>query len=186
MAVTYFKRFRMERDLHSELFAPPALPADYYLVSWQKDLVEAHADVKYRSFCTEIDSSVFPCLGERDGCLRLMREISGRSRFVPEATWLMAYKPITRTRAEYCGTIQGLIDSRGLGAIQNIGITPMHRDRGLGTILLHQALVGFQQRGVDRVHLEVTADNVRAVALYERLGFHKVRTVYKASSLAIS
>ncbi len=186
MAVTYFKRFRMERDLSDGLFVPPPLPADYLLVPWRKELIESHATVKYRSFCTEIDSSVFPCLGDPEGCLRLMNEIAARAGFVPEATWLMAYQPVTRGQPEYCGTIQGLVDSRGHGAIQNIGITPMHRDRGLGTILLHRALRGFLERGIERAQLEVTAENRRAVALYERLGFRKVRTVYKASSMAVS
>ena len=49
--------------------------------------MEAHADVKYLSFRTEIDANVFPCLGDCDGCLRLMHEIRQKPGFLPEATW---------------------------------------------------------------------------------------------------
>ena len=31
-----------------------------------------HAEVKYKSFREELDSNVFPCLGDREGCRRLM------------------------------------------------------------------------------------------------------------------
>jgi ribosomal protein S18 acetylase RimI-like enzyme len=33
--------------------------------------------------------------------------------------------------------------------------------------------------GLSRVGLEVTAENASAVRLYQRLGFRRVRTVYK-------
>ena len=44
---------------------------------------------KYLSFHSEIDANVFPCLGEYDGCVRLMQEISRKDGFLPEATWLV-------------------------------------------------------------------------------------------------
>ena len=44
---------------------------------------------KFSSFCYEIDANVFPCLGNREGCYRLMREIARRDGFLPNATWLL-------------------------------------------------------------------------------------------------
>jgi hypothetical protein len=41
-------------------------------------------------------------------------------------------------------------------------------------------LRGFRQAGLRRAYLEVTAQNEGAIRLYRRLGFVKVRTVYKA------
>ncbi len=181
MALTYFKRYRMELDLTGELFEPPSLPDHYHFLPWHPSLLDAHAKAKYFSFCTEIDANVFPCLGDAEGCRRLMTEISRRKSFVPEATWLVRYQPPECKRPEECGTIQGLVDDRGYGAIQNVGVTPMHRGRGIGTALLHRALMGFAKRGLERCFLEVTAENADAIRLYERLGFRRVRTVYKAS-----
>ena len=72
------------------------------------------------------------------------------------------------------------------GAIQNVGITPAHRGRGVGTALLLAALAGFQQMGLSRVYLEVTAQNDGAVRLYKRLGFRRTKTLFKAVELAYS
>lgn len=180
MSLTYFKRYRMETDLTSNL-ASVQLPSGYQLTPWHPDLVELHGDVKYQSFCFELDANVFPCLGDRDGCRRLMRDISRRENFLPTATWLLEFHGAS---PESCGTIQGVVDRNGVGAIQNLGVTPAHRNLGLGTQLLMAALHGFREHGLRRAYLEVTAQNSGAVRLYERLGFQRVKTVYKAVEVA--
>lgn len=179
MGLTYFKRFRMEVDLQAgDTFL--ALPQGYRFRPWHPDLLEVHADAKYRSFRLEVDSHVFPCLGDSEGCRRLMEEISLKDGFLPGATWLAEYQPSEHAETDYCGTIQGIRDDQGFGGIQNVGITPEHRGRGVGTCLIYQALRGFRRAGLKRAFLEVTARNTRAVRLYRRIGFRKVRTVYKA------
>ena len=185
MGLTYFKRFRMEVDLTGRLLVPPPAPAGYRLLAWDDSLLEAHAEAKYQSFRGEIDSNVFPCLGDWLGCQRLMQEIRGKQGFLPGATWLVAYES-PHGDDEYCGTIQGIRDYSGMGAIQNLGVTPEHRDRRLGTCLLMRALEGFQQAGLRRAFLEVTAQNGGAIRLYQRVGFAKARTVYKAVEVAYS
>lgn len=184
MGMTYFKRFRMEIDLTRPLFPPPAVPQGYCLLPWRESLLEAHAEAKYLSFNVEIDANVFPCLGDREGCLRLMGEISRREGFVAEATWLLQYRLAHGLGPESCGTVQGLRDAQGMGAVQNLGVTPAHRGQGLGASLLRQALAGFREVGLRRAYLEVTAQNYGAVRLYQRLGFRKVKTVYKAAEVA--
>jgi len=87
---------------------------------------------------------------------------------------------------EYCGTIQGMRDRSGMGAVQNLGIVPGHRGRGLGTALLHSALAGFGQAGLTKAFLEVTAQNDGAIKLYRRLGFRRARTVYKAVEVVLN
>jgi ribosomal protein S18 acetylase RimI-like enzyme len=186
MGLTYFKRFRMEIDLAGRKLTPLSPPPGYRLVPWDDSLLEAHAEAKYHSFRTEIDSNVFPCLGEWSGCHRLMHEICGKQGFLPEATWLIAHSTRFDDNPEYCGTIQGIRDYAGLGAIQNLGVTPEHRGRQLGTCLLIKALEGFQKAGLRRAFLEVTAQNVGAIRLYQRIGFVKARTVYKAVEVAYS
>lgn len=184
MGVNYFKRFRMEMDLRGQRFAPIYLPPGYHLVAWDPALLPEHAFAKYHSFREEIDAEIFSCLGEYDGCRRLMQEISLKDGFLPESTWLMVYSRNDET--EYCGTIQGICATPRYGAIQNIGITPSHRGRGLGTALISAALHGFQQVGLARAYLEVTVQNDRAVQLYKRLGFRRTKTLFKAVELAYS
>jgi len=186
MDLTYFKRYRMEIDLVGQDFSDVELPPGYRFLSWDDALLDTFALAKYESFRDEIDANVFPCLGDLDGCKRLMGQISRKPGFVPEATWLIAYAAPDLENPEYCGTIQGLRSQDGMGAVQNIGITPGHRGRGLGTRLLFRALQGFRQAGLDRVYLEVTAQNDGAVRLYRRLGFSTAKTVFKAAEVAYS
>ena len=180
MDIAYYKRFRMEVQLAGRNLAPTPVPKDYYLLPWEESLLDAFARAKYRSFRGEMDVNVFPCLSEFEGCRRLMSEIVQKPGFVPGATWLAVYSPDGRNRNEYCGTVQGIRDRHGLGAIQNLGAAPEHRHRGLGLNLLLHALTGFRQAGVQRVCLEVTSQNRDAIRLYQRVGFKTIRTVYKS------
>lgn len=170
--VRYFKRYRMEIDLNG-LFSPE-LPDGYALLGWHPSLLDRHAEALFASFFQGIDSVVFPSLSDRTGCRHLMTEITRRPGFEPGATWLL-------TRGdEHVGTVQGIRERSGMGAIQNVGIAWAHRGKGLGSALLLQALHGFRLSGLGRAFLEVTAENDPAVRLYHRLGFRRRKTLYKA------
>lgn len=173
MAITYYKRFRMEVDL-AVAAEPPPLPIGFFWLPWHDGILIHHADVKYRCFRQELDSRIFPCLGDSYGCERLMRDISSRRGFLPNATWLIG------NSEGYVGTVQGVIDRGNTGMIQNLGVIPDVRGKGLGTALLLKALEGFREVGLRVGMLEVTAQNTAAVRLYRRLGFRRVRTLYKA------
>ena len=172
-STVYFKRFKMEIDLVAP--PPPArLPVGFTWTPWDDGLLDLHADVLFRSFHAEIDAQVFPSLGDRVGCRQLMNEVRHKKGFVPGATWLVACAD------GYCGTVQGLSERTGLGAIQNLGVLPRYRGRGLGSALLLQALAGFRRAGLGLGFLEVTARNDAAVRLYRRLGFRRKKILYKA------
>jgi ribosomal protein S18 acetylase RimI-like enzyme len=183
LGVTYFKRYRMEFDLAKGIHDPPALPEGYFLHAWSERHIAAHAEVKFRSFREEIDAHVFPCFSEREGCHRLMCDIAQREGFLESATWLLEFHPATSRRGEFCGTIQGIRDAYGMGAVQNVGIVPEHRGKSLGSVLIFQALHAFRKEGLRRASLEVTSQNTGAMRLYHRLGFRKTKTVYKAAEV---
>lgn len=180
MGLTYFKRFRMEIDLAGRVIQPPPPPPGYRFLAWDPSLLDAHAVVKYRSFRHEVDAALFPCFTELAGCRRLMEEIVHKPGFLADATWLAAYTGGNGELVEFCGTIQGVRDRRGVGAVQNVGIAPEHRGRSVGTGLIQLALDGFRRNGLFRVSLEVTASNAGAIRLYRRLGFRAVKTTYRA------
>jgi ribosomal protein S18 acetylase RimI-like enzyme len=181
MNLAYYKRFRMEINLSGRdlTCAPP--PSGYCFLPWNESLLESFARAKYLSFRDEMDAEVFPCLGKFDGCRRLMKEITEKPGFLPEASWLVVSSQVPGTRIEYCGTVQGVCDQYGIGAIQNLGVVGQHRRSGLGMCLLLRSLDGFRQAGVRRVTLEVTAQNNSAIRLYRRAGFTTVKVVYKAA-----
>ena len=171
----------MEIRLAQADLAAVDLPESIQLRPWSPQLLNDHATVKWESFRSEIDAHVFPCLGEREGCIRLMREITGRPNFIPEATWLACHQ--TPTAWQPCGTVQGLMMSPREGAIQNLGVAPEYRDQGIGRALLVNALQGFRSAGCTHAQLEVTVQNTSAVRLYERMGFHRVETLFKVADV---
>lgn len=52
-----------------------------------------------------------------------------------------------------------------------MGIIAGYRDKGLGARLMTAALDAARRLGLHRVELDVHADNHRAIALYEKIGF---------------
>lgn len=180
MGTVYYKRFRMEIDLERVAFPPPQLPEGYAWTAWRPGLLDRHASAKLACFENELDSQVFPCLGEMEGCRRLMQQITTRPMFLPSATWLLTHVDENGDAIEDCGTIQGVQQSAGLGSIQNVGITREHRGLGLGRALVLKSLEGFFLAGASRVYLEATARNLAAVQLYRSLGFRLMRTSYRA------
>lgn len=177
-----FKRFEMEIGL-SHLAEVPLLPAGYLLIPWNWKLLENHAEVKYLSFRNELDAGLFSCFNSLDTCRALMNYIASKPQFLPEATWLAAFRSREKKHVIYCATIQGVIDDQGNGAIMNIGVVPEHRGKGLGRIITTRALWGFREAGCRKAHLEVSAENELAVNLYSRIGFHKTRILYRLSNV---
>lgn len=185
MGVTYFKRYRMELDLRGGLFEQPLIPSEYFSLLWDENLIEQHAEAKFQSFRFEIDANVFQCLGNREGCRRLMGDISRRSNFLPNSTILIGHRDPMSGVVDYCGTIQAIRDNMNRGSIQNIGVTRGHRGIRLGTFLIYRAMQGFLDAGLHAGTLEVTAQNTKALRLYKRLGFRVTRTVFKAVEVAL-
>ena len=177
MPVRYFKRYRMEFNAKKQSLPEPVLPAGFEFVEWDNSFIDTHATVKADSFSGEIDATVFPCLSHFAGCQKLMRQIASGRNFLPAATWLIKH-PSDIPILQYCGTIQGMLRSNQLGAIQNIGISPSCRGLGLGRAILTQSLHGFISSGASRVYLDVTAANNQAVSLYHSLGFQILDTSY--------
>ena len=159
------------------------MPPGYVLAPWHDSLLDAHAEAKYQSFCLEIDANVFPCLGEREGCARLMREITRREGFLPEATWLLAERT---SRGRMASTAARCRVSATRGSTAPFRTWASRRDIG-GRGWAACCCTGpwrFSPRGAAASYLEVTAQNTGAIRLYQRLGFRKVKTVYKAAEVA--
>src|SRR5205807_9645747 len=114
------------------------LPAGFAWIAWDDALVEAHAQTLFASFDRELDTKVFPSLSSASGCFCLMSEIRRKPGFLPAATWIVANGNGT------CGTIQGVRERSGCGAIQNLGVAALYRGQGLGEALLLQSLHGFR------------------------------------------
>lgn len=65
----------------------------------------------------------------------------------------------------------GLMAARDEATVQTIGVHPDLHGSGLGHALLHELLEEARRRDCREVYLEVRADNLPALGLYERFGF---------------
>ena len=185
MPVVYFKRHKMQIDLNKFSRAHDSGESVVRFIPWSEKTLGQHALAKWDSFRLEIDANVFPCLGSRDGCRQLMRDIALRDNFVPEATWL-AIADLDGKPEVPVGTIQGLRLNVIEGAIQNVGVVPQFRGMGLGRELIQRAIQGFRDTGCSKVNLEVTIHNTGAIRLYESIGFQYVGTVFKVGNVPVS
>lgn len=73
------------------------------------------------------------------------------------------------------GPLHGLPTSEGIGEIRDIFVLPNYRNRGIGTKLLHRALLAASELEYKSVYLETTPDMRVARKLFERFGFEAVR-----------
>ena len=84
------------------------------------------------------------------------------------ALWLVALNDDTVVGYVGSQTVCGETD------IMNIAVHPDWRRRGIAQILIEQLIRGLEERGSDRLTLEVRASNAPAIALYDKLGFQEV------------
>ena len=160
-------------------FEIPPIAPEFRAEPWSRALLDAHTSAHYLSFRHEMDAELFESFRSFKGVRGVVENISNRQGFLPEATWLIIFFPPGAVMPIYCASIQATIDHDGLGAIQNVGVIPAFRRRGLARHCLMRSLAAFKKACVPRVHLEVTAANESALELYRKVGFTATRVVYK-------
>lgn len=66
---------------------------------------------------------------------------------------------------------------KGTCYLAHLGVAPSERGTGIGTLLVEELLARGRLAGLTQAALDVSDENPRAQALYERLGFEHVRHV---------
>lgn len=84
---------------------------------------------------------------------------------------------IAKENGEIVGFIVGMIYPSGKvvnGHILTIDVSPSHRRKGIGQMLLQEMENIFIQKGVQACLLEVREGNVAALSLYHKLGYEDI------------
>lgn len=84
---------------------------------------------------------------------------------------------IARENGEIAGFIVGVVypDRKAVnGHILTIDVSPKHRRKGIGRMLLQEMERIFAQKGVQACLLEVREDNAAAISLYRKLGYKEM------------
>jgi hypothetical protein len=161
MDLNYYKRYRMEIDLFGRDLSSRPIPRGYRILPWDESLLEAFALAKFNSFRGEIDANVFPCLGDLNGCRRLMSDIVRKPGFLRESAWLAVYSSEVCSSLTIAAQFKAFAINRTWAPIQNLGVTPEHRDLGRLSPADTQP-EGFRGRHSSG-YLEVTAQNTGAI-----------------------
>ncbi len=78
---------------------------------------------------------------------------------------------------EVAGFIIGRIDfvrNRPVGHVMTIDVSQVYRRQGIGQRLMVELEGIFKQKGATECRLEVRENNVAALGLYQKLGYHQV------------
>ena len=59
------------------------------------------------------------------------------------------------------------------GHVVSVAVFEEDRGKGLGRVLVEEALKGMKSKGCSEAYLEVRSSNTKAVRLYEKMGFEK-------------
>lgn len=123
------------------------------------------ASVKYLDRLYEIETE---CFGE---------EAFAKKQIAQLLTDYNSISLVARENGEIVGFLMGMIypDRKAInGHILTIDVSPSHRRKGIGKMLLQEMESIFSQKSVQACLLEVREDNVAAISLYRKLGYKEV------------
>jgi ribosomal protein S18 acetylase RimI-like enzyme len=145
---------------------------------WTELDYQPSAQVITAAYRNHVDSEINDQYRTLSGSLRFLNNIvrfPGCGTFDPESSFVAVEKST--------GALAGIIlCSRvryDVGHVTQICVLPDYRSHGLGKALLAANLHNLKQRKFSTLSLTVTEDNVRAVELYQHLGF-ETRRVFDA------
>ena len=145
------------------------------LERWSEQYMEAAAWLIARSYQGHVDSRINDQYRSVEGARRFLHNIiqyPGCGAF-DESGAMMA---LDRDTHEVCGiSLTSMVEPR-VGHVTQICVAPERRNAGVGSELLWRSIRAFVDRGCEAVSLTVTGANTGAVRLYQRVGFHTIRT----------
>jgi ribosomal protein S18 acetylase RimI-like enzyme len=162
-------RHYMLRQLRDALPAAEAVPpADLCVRPLRREDLAAAAEIIYRSHVGTTDAALNLTYSTPATCRSFVDTLvlrAGCGHFDTDASRIVAGPR---------GPVGVLIASRLAaenGHVCQVSVVPEAQAQGLGALLMITALRAFREQGLATATLSVTADNVRAHRLYERLGF---------------
>lgn len=142
-----------EHELVIETFEPPVMPQATLTAEQQQELVELNRIMAAGDGVLRVGRLLGQGVGR---ALLFVRITDGVERAV-----LGASPP---------GLAARLRETRS-SLLTDLIVTEEHRGRGIGTLLVRDALRLTLLSGLQRLTLEVRRDNLPAIRIYERLGF---------------
>jgi ribosomal protein S18 acetylase RimI-like enzyme len=148
--------------------------AGLILEQWDHRYFEPCARLIQLAYADHVDGEINDQYRTESGALRFLKNIiilPGCGQFQPEASFVL--------RSPHAGHLVGVVlTSRvatGVGHTTQICAMPGYQGRGLGRRMMEASMQALRVRQYKSVSLTVTSGNLRAVSLYEKLGFKTVK-----------
>ena len=169
-----FERNFMRLDLRQAALREGRVRQPIRLGKWSDSFQEAAAHLIAAAYAGHIDGQINDQYRTTAGARRFLYNIvqyPGCGAFYRPAT----YAAFDIASGQMCGVSLTSIVAADCGHITQICVTPQVRGKGVGHELLRQSLVALRDAGCRSASLTVTAANLEAVTLYERVGFETIR-----------
>jgi ribosomal protein S18 acetylase RimI-like enzyme len=152
-----------------------AASAGMRLDRWHDRYFDPCAKLIYLSYANHVDGEINDQYRSRSGALRFLKNIillPGCGQFVPSASFVLRQAG----GDELIGAVLTSEVSPGVGHTTQICVLPGYQGHGLGRTLMQTSADALRAMKFRELTLTVTSDNRTAVQLYERLGFHTIKS----------
>jgi len=169
---TYPRNF-MRIDLRHASLVEGRVRRPMYLERWSDHYQDGAAHLISDAYSGHVDSSINDQYRTVAGARRFLYNIvqyPGCGQFYRPASYA-AFEPDGRI----CGVSLASLVAPEAGHITQICVLPSVKGTGIGHALLRQSLLTLRDMHCRSASLTVTASNLEAVQLYERVGFQTVR-----------
>jgi ribosomal protein S18 acetylase RimI-like enzyme len=165
-----YPRLFLGLDLRAAAAQAAAGPAEAVLAPWMPQDYQSAAELIHACYEGHIDAQINDQYRSLHGSLRFLHNIvrfPGCGVFESKFSWVLRDGS---SRAPLGLVLVSRVGDR-VGHVTQLCISPQHRGRGLGRLLLERCAQSLLLAGLDAVTLTVTEGNTEAVRLYERFGF---------------
>ncbi len=158
-----------------EVLSETELPVEgIQLRRWENDDLGSAAHLTMESYEHLVDLQISAHYQSESSCYEFLSNIilrPGCGNFLGEASFT-AWDVKSRKMAGY--VLSSMISAKN-GHIPQIAVAPFFQGRGIGKILLSQALAALKKKEFQSVSLSVTAENRKAVQFYRKYHFEIIK-----------
>ena len=170
----YTRQF-MLLDLQKMADAKAGATNGMRLTRWNDRYFEPCAKLIYLAYANHVDGEINDQYRSRGGALKFLKNIillPGCGQFVPGASFVL-HEPGSD---DLVGAVLTSEVSPGVGHTTQICVLPGFQGHGLGRMLMKTSVEALRSMKFRELTLTVTSENRTAVQLYEKLGFHTIKS----------
>jgi ribosomal protein S18 acetylase RimI-like enzyme len=165
--------FMMAETDNCAALQPGRAATQYAFQNWDERRQDEAANVIARAYQGHVDATINDQYRSLSGAKRFLTNIvqyPGCGVFHSPASF-----HAEDTKGQFAGLSLASSVAQGIGHITQICVTPEVKHTGVGYELLRRSLCVFAAEQCEKVSLTVTASNVEAITLYQRVGFRALR-----------